>query len=308
MHRALVLGLLSLALACVGIPGDIGNVSETDPSSSGLATPSPTSTGSTDSSSGGATSVADTSGSGSEDGASSSSGVPVEGDPCRQFETGEIFDECPEGCQHVLLGELFDAETCEWATEGAICASEGEPLAVGEYMAYRVEEDGQTYGAFTGSLWGGGLTPSMLLACTDAPIDDPLCHCLGVDLMVMQACGLPADCPYVIAQDPTTFSDAECALAALRDRTPASLGFPSRGFAGFDHSVFVHDDGTATVSIKFFSDTWGFRPSSPTSRCTLQSPQYFDDCIAITDEQAKADCLEPTNWLLDCVPTPPSCR
>ena len=309
MNRCFVLGLTSLVLSCVGAPGDLGDVTETDPTrgqaASSEATPGSI-TGSSTSTSPEVTTAVDTSGSAVEDG-SSSSGLPVKGDPCRQFETGNAFDQCPEGCRQFVLGVLDDPDSCSWFGPEAICVTEGEPLEFADYRAYWAEEDGQIYGVFIGPYWTGEVTPSTLPQCTGGPADDPLCYCLGVDLTVMLECGLPAECPYVSAYDPTTFADSDCTLAALRDRTPATLSFLGGFLGGLVHSVFVHEDGTATVSVQLTSDTFGFRPSSPTQRCVIPAPQYFEECIAITDERDKASCLDPLNWLLDCVPQAPSC-
>nr|MCH9686205.1 hypothetical protein [Deltaproteobacteria bacterium] len=245
----------------------------------------------------------------SADDGNSSSGEPAE-DPCLQFPTTPIFDMCPEGCQGVPIGELFDAETCEWDRGGAICVSASEPASSQDYVPAWIEIDGQVYGTGVGV---GCIVvqnqPSMLSECTGGPGDHPICHCLGVDLSVMLSCDFPSDCPAVEVYEPATFPESDCALQALRDHTPAELSFFVGGnLAGARLRVFVHEDGTVTVASRVVSDTSCFDPAEPSVRCVIESPAYFDQCMAITDEQDKEACLDPESWQLNCVSQTADCE
>lgn len=300
--RPLVLGLVAFPLACVGSPGDIGDAHQTV-GGTGSADVSGTITN-------GMTTVAEASGATSEDDPSAGSDAPQSGDPCLEFEGGGLFDPCPEGCQSMQIGQLVDAQTCEWINEGNICVSAGDPREPSEYVPYWIELDGQIYGTAVGvSCLEVETKPALLPQCTGGPDDHPWCYCLGVDLMSMQACELSDDCPYVEIYDPLSQPDADCALEALRDRTPAELRLYTEGnLAGYEHWLFVHENGEVTYSRKWYSDTSCFNAASPTMRCTLQNPQYFDDCIVTTDEADKESCLDPANWLLGCAPKAPACE
>lgn len=97
----------------------------------------------------------------------------------------------------------------------------------------------------------------------------------------------------------------ECALVALRDRTPGlirwSLAIEAEAKTDQGY-VWIHDDGTA-IWRKWESHDLGFNASAA-QVVTLPASEVYTDCLAEPSEQVRFDCLRqslssPDNLVCD---------
>ena len=123
--------------------------------------------------------------------------------------------------------------------------------------------------------------------------------------------------------------DMDCALQAMRDRTPGAydvslLSEYGQGAHAREHRLVVTEGGEVEVGIVVRDvDDPGVQVSKaflPTQRCSLKPAAFFDDCLAampasneVTPSQAALDCIYPAvdaplAWLESCADLSPTCE
>jgi hypothetical protein len=245
---------------------------------------------------------------------SSSTGAPP--DPC----SASSPPSCPDGCTDALVYHVDDLATCAVSSTYECVSGEHvrDPATLHSY--YR--DDGFV---LVGTVCGSyvALDDAWLECRIAEPSDPPGCVCFcreGVcpgdeDYVAFTACAFDDLCPVVeVGAIGPDSGDPVCVLAALRDRTPGVVETRfSNGFV-FEHSV-VHIDGsdialvvqaTGNDSAQCLDDVslW-----TDAQRCTLASPDVFEDCLAETDDELLGICLIASmTWFTSCRPTEPSCE
>lgn len=159
-----------------------------------------------------------------------------------------------------------------------------------------------------GSLGTGG-APELVCNVECAPCDAgyelvecglATCICTSTDdpyrdgHLALSLCSLDEPCPdSIVDRNPGTdyWSNGECLLTALRDRTPGRYRFSSLdrdlGGTAIHHLLLI--DGTSQVTVLTTHElTLGLgtttRTYDPVQRCTLASHEALEACIAIGTE------------------------
>jgi len=166
-------------------------------------------------------------------------------------------------------------ETGETAASKGGSTTEGESTTAGD-------------SASEGESSTGGESGAEGESSTGEPIPEA-CSCYG-------DCG-PSLCPSVTAKcdidcelPPSAEADLQCALEALRDRTPGRIGWSGDypGIGDWSTAVAILSDGTARRDSTM--DGGLCVQSGPVTHDTLKEPAYFEGCLAEPDLQERFAC------------------
>ncbi len=262
-----------------------------------------------------------TSSTGTDTGLDESSGTaePPFVDPCLQAPVGA----CPVGCV-VIQARPNTGEGCLSGPNEmtSLCVTAGDPIDPGTRTSYYAEIDGQIVYALTGHPCSDGIAirPELWTECTTAAETPDGCTCLcGADgcphdaqVNALNACDLPTPCgPPVDHKGFFEYTEYDlCMLAALRDRTVGSYSSRLLWGTSVPETRVYLAGGDQVQAVHRHPDDLCFSPIidawDPAMTCTLQPPQWFDDCLAaeLPDQE---QCVLGTNWLQGCVETTPSC-
>ncbi|WAS95312.1 hypothetical protein [Nannocystis punicea] len=133
---------------------------------------------------------------------------------------------------------------------------------------------------------------------TDAltPEEAEICACLDDGSCGAELCpSVGNSCPEEGCSPEESLVDEglECALTALRDRTPGKIGWFDSSFGGqFSDrtAVYIRADATAVVERSGDQDLESSR--GPHTLHPLKEPEYYDGCLAMTAAQDRLNCLE----------------
>lgn len=142
---------------------------------------------------------------------------------------------------------------------------------------------------------------------------DPACQCVdagGCSAKLCDDVGLHCeqDCP---ADHPVDDEAAlQCALEALRDRTPGKIGWVvATDFGQFSSStdVFISGDGHALVRRSGDADLCSY--TGPDSAHALADAAYFTGCLALASGRERWDCMldDVLAELATCAPEESAC-
>jgi hypothetical protein len=118
-----------------------------------------------------------------------------------------------------------------------------------------------------------------------------------------------AECPSL------TSESLVCMLESLRDRVPGRYSASSNvcsaiGTMSTREVIIVHDDGSVTTASCGSSFT-SLSECGEAKQCALKSPEYFDDCLAMSAEFRPGNqipCASLSSALTDCLPAPVRCE
>ncbi|WAS95450.1 hypothetical protein [Nannocystis punicea] len=148
----------------------------------------------------------------------------------------------------------------------------------------------------------------------DEPLD-PACACLADEATCgAELCaGAGLNCEETCPDDQPVEDEAalQCALEALRDRTPGRISWYYREFFGqwaYNTQVYIQADGNAIVTQSGGMDLCDY--SGPDTRHSLEEPAYFEACLALATSRERYDCLTEglADELVVCVPEAQSCE
>lgn len=121
----------------------------------------------------------------------------------------------------------------------------------------------------------------------------------GFDVPQWPTCGV-RPCPVVFVAEPAPGTgpevenpeEVDCALAALRDRTPGVLGWDASYEGGIitdNGYILINEDGSVVRR------TWGYNDAfyecGHAQLGELESPDYYDTCLQDPDDMNRFDCF-----------------
>ena len=123
------------------------------------------------------------------------------------------------------------------------------------------------------------------------PEEAELCGCLdeascGDELCATFMTNCTEDC------DASREANIECALTALRDRTPGRVQWfwsDTVDHIQRDTTVYIRAEGRALV-VRYVAADLTYT-SGPDTLHMLEEPEYYAGCVALTDVQARVSCL-----------------
>lgn len=145
--------------------------------------------------------------------------------------------------------------------------------------------DDPTTDASAGTPTTGEAPPADACACPDGDCGEWLCAPITL------GCEIDDDCDPDLWWGVIGEEHLECALAALRDRTPGGIQWArTTGFeTGTDEEValFIRPDGAVLRSPSFPNQC----EAGPVTHGTLREPGYFAACLAALDARARFLCM-----------------
>ncbi len=248
-------------------------------------------------------------------------------DPCETLTDEAACAERPD-CMYVIGDWRADA-SCSLGVPNRACLEAGEAIAA-DYRTtyYRADGSGFDY-LFNGApcVHTPGQSarlpavPVGWTECSGAPGEPERCDCwCGGDVcpreegfLTLEACGVSSPCGEVVDQEYGEAFGAytQCVFEALRDRTPGRFALNLSDALFYDRTI-VYADGSGQVQVldrglpdtcsSLTLDTWG-----PARSCTLQPPQFFDDCLAASPLAQSTSCSFSRTWFTDCQDVAPVC-
>lgn len=258
---------------------------------------------------------------GTDSTADSTGGLDASGgataDPCLAFDQAD----CPEQCMVVPVYEQRP-DSCSVFHEGSLCITRGAPLDPDEKTTFYAEIDGQLRYVESGQSCFGDVLPGVPVGwaeCSGAPGEPEPCSCVcgsegcpyDAEVELLDAC-FEATCgetEYYTPTDPLGAYE-QCVITALRDRTPGVVETIIVGYSGERSRVYLDGSEQAQFAYAYGNDTCkgGLLDGTwePNQVCTLQPPDYFEDCLAADTSEAQA-CLTGSNWFTGCASMDAAC-
>ena len=231
-------------------------------------------------------------------------------DPCRQWDAAA----CPAECQ-VVTPHVPGSEPCEpTVADEAICITVGPTYEEGHRTTFYGEIGGKVHFLLAGTpcTYGTELTgPAPYWhECTGTGDEPAECGCLcGAngcpyrhDAELLESCGYTPVCDEPVTER-EEMASLVCALQAARHRTPGRVVW--RYFYFQNYRAYIEGDVAQWMKragtdfcTSVVEDRW-----SPTQRCQLKPPAYFENCLK-TDPGA---CFMAESWFEGCVEEAASC-